>query len=126
MWLNLALQPCALALDRMDDHDCPHCPPTETGEHGDYAMSAHASAMDKMPCATSADDCSPIDDFNYHGRNTELKLKDAPSDLPLAIHPSITQVPATRCSPGIGWRPSRSSPPGKQVSLNILYCVFLK
>lgn len=82
--------------------------------------------MGELPCATSADDCSLIDDLKYDGRNAELKLKDAPSNVLLAIHPSITQVSATRHGPGIGWHPSRSPPPGKRVPLNILYCVFLK
>ena len=85
----------------------------------------HSSAMDEMPCATSSDDCSLIDDLKYDGRNAELKLKDAPSDVPLAIHPEITQVSRTQSAVEIGWHPTRSPPPGKKTPLNVLYCVYL-
>lgn len=81
--------------------------------------------MDEMRCATNADECSLIDDFKHDGRTTELKLKDAPSDVPLAIHPGITQILPTQSAAEIGWYPTRSPPSGKQRPLNVLYCVYL-
>ena len=71
-----------------------------------------------MPCETNADECSLIDDF-------KLKPKDAPSDVPRAIHPEITQVSRTQSAVEIGWHPTRSPPPGKKTPLNVLYCVYL-
>lgn len=123
--MNLALQPCAMALDATDDHECPHCPPAHTTQHGEHAPSARLATMDEMPCATSADDCSLVDDLKYDGRNTELKLKDAPGDVPLAIVPANPQILATRSSAEIGWFPARSPPPGNHTPLNVLYCVYL-
>ena len=81
--------------------------------------------MDEMPCATNADDCSLADDLKYDGRNTELKLKDAPGDVPLAIVPANPQILATRSSAETGWFPARSPPPGNHTPLNVLYCVYL-
>lgn len=78
-----------------------------------------------MPCATNTDECSLIDEFKYDGRNAELKLKDAPSDAPLAIHPAITQVSPTHAAAADGWYPTRSPPPGPRAPLNVLYCVYL-
>lgn len=78
-----------------------------------------------MPCATSVDDCSLADDLKHDGRNTELKLKDAPGDVPLAVLPAIPHDLATRLVAEIGWFPARSPPPGNHTPLNILYCVYL-
>ena len=33
VWLNLALQPCAMAMDSEHEHDCPRCPPAHQQSH---------------------------------------------------------------------------------------------
>ena len=125
VWLNFALQPCAMAFEESNDHECPHCPPAHTSDHGDHAMPGHSPASSESPCATSSIDCSLIDDFRYDGRNTELKLKNAPSDVPVAVHPGIGPIPQPRSIAEVRWHPTRSPPPGKQTPLNVLYCVYL-
>lgn len=82
VWLNLAMQPCAMAYEA-DDHDCPHCPPAETHEHGDM----HGSMDQKMPCADGASDCSIDEDWNHDSRGGKSKLNDAPTDSLVAIAP---------------------------------------
>ncbi len=80
----------------------------------------------EMPCASGIDDCSILDDFNYDGRNAQLKVKDAPEDLPVAIL-SITElafdIKPTRPNYLV---PIQSHPPGPPRALNKLYCVYLK
>ena len=85
VWLNLAVQPCLMAMElapeadsvsgdaaHSDDttqssgHDCDHCPP---------AVGHHAQA-----CASGvAADCSPVPDYNADGRKGPSKLKDIPT-----------------------------------------------
>lgn len=78
-----------------------------------------------MPCAASAGECNLIDGLQYDGRIAELKVKDAPSDEPLAIFPSIAQDLSIPFGPAVGWHPTRGPPPGYRTPLNILYCVYL-
>ena len=119
MWLNFALQPCAVALDGKDDHDCPHCP------HGNDGSSAELPALAGMPCATSANDCGQAGELWFDGRDAGLKLKDAPSKVLLAILPVAPPVPAVRSVARERWHPARSPPPGNRTPLNVLYCVYL-
>ena len=56
VWLNLALAPCAMAIeageDHPGDHPCPHCPPADT--HGHHDM--HAGMQAQAPCADDLSD----------------------------------------------------------------------
>ena len=125
LWLNFALLPCAMAFDTVEDHQCPHCPPAHSTEHGDHGMSAHASETDQMPCSTGASDCSLVDDFKHDGRNVQLKLKDIPGDVPLVLPPPLEQRWSAQAAAHVACGPGRSPPPGHQIPLNILYCVYL-
>ena len=120
LWLNIAVQPCAIAMQA--NNDCPHCPPSHS-EHHDTSDS-HGVNTD-MPCATGEADCNYPDDLNHDGRLVQVKLKDVPTgdlvvvgefDEDLRAPQAID--PATVC-------PSRSPPQGSRSPLNVLYCVYL-
>ncbi len=80
MWLNLALQPCAMALEA--DHDCPHCPPAH--EHEMMAHHGHGEAKAESPCASMQAQCGELDDVSFDGRTGQLKVKDT-AEIPVAI-----------------------------------------
>lgn len=129
-WLNLAIQPCLMAMEAtpdsvMDsvhaahsdhvvespDHDCHHCPP---------ALNDHARAC----ASTGSVNCSSVPELNNDGRNGPAKLKDLPTYVTIAD----TAMP-------FEFDVSPESPPGRdytalkyssEPSLNIRYCVFLK
>ena len=119
LWLNLAVQPCAMAFS--DDHDCPHCPPEQdmqmAGHHGHQADKAETD------CDSSQPDCGDIDDFSLDGRNTLGKLKAKP--LPVAI---VAPVSPTAALSPIGFSTTAADPPDPVASttpLHLIYCVFL-
>lgn len=121
VWLNLALQPCAMAFEADDDHDCPHCPPVQIHEHGGM----HGSMDNNMPCADGPSDCAIVEDLNHDGRGGQLKLKDAPVDMPVAIAPHEL---AELFRPVVIERPPpryASVHAGAHPPLHILYCVYL-
>lgn len=120
VWLNLALQPCAMAMEA--DHDCPHCPPAH--EHEMMAHHGHGEAKAEAPCASLEAPCGELDDVSMDGRSGQLKVKDT-VELPVAIahEPATSTVTAgERCNYATG-PPQRAglSPP-----LHVLFCVYLK
>lgn len=122
--LNLALQPCAMAMGGEQDHDCPHCPPSELqGHHGHHG--SMDDEVDQAPCGLATDGCSLGDDLNYDGRNAQPKLKDLPTDFPLAISDLFVADIAARFVDLDRACPTRSPPPGSYPPLNVLYCVYL-
>ena len=66
-----------------------------------------------------------FDDFKHDGRNVQLKLKDIPGDLPLVLPPPLEQRWSAQAAAHVACGPGRSPPPGHQIPLNILYCVYL-
>ena len=130
-WLNLVLQPCAMALGNMAENDCPRCPPSHEEQKSDHAMhggrmAAEDAASGGMPCSDAATDCTLLDELNYDGRLVKLELNDAPNDSPIAIAPPFVCEPNLRPAAYHGWHPSRSPPPPSSVPLNVYYCVYLK
>ena len=122
VWLNLALQPCAMAFAVEDDNDCLHCPPVQSVEHGGM----HGAMDHDMPCADGLSDCAIAGDLNHDGRGGQFKLKDAPANLVIAIASdelslSFGQVVSERPPPRYASVHAGAPPP-----LNILYCVYLK
>jgi hypothetical protein len=129
-WLNLAVQPCVIAMESIPepdvvsaqsvhedhanhaaDHNCDHCPPV---------LSVHANT-----CASAVtSDCGSIAEYNYEGRNASAKLKDLPPDTGIAIPansidfnvPDFSPPPLNCAAPDFSGEPS----------LNIRFCVFLK
>ena len=122
VWLNLALQPCAMALEAVQDNDCPHCPPAQTHEH----EGMHESMSHEMLCASAAADCSFSEDLNHDGRSDQPKLKDAHIDSPIAI--SSRELALFYGNP-VDYRPPpryTSVHTGAPPPLNVLHCVYLK
>lgn len=129
-WLNLAVQPCVIAMESMPepdatsaqsvhgdhanhaaDHDCDHCPPV---------LSVHANA-----CASAVtSNCGSIAEYNYDGRNASAKLKDIPPDTVIAVPAisidfNVADSSQSRLNCSVTYF---SDGP----SLNIRFCVFLK
>lgn len=78
VWLNLALAPCAMAIEDEDDHNCPHCPPAQT--HGHHET--HAGMQAQMSCADDLSDCGLDESFSHDTRSGQSQPKDAPDELP--------------------------------------------
>jgi hypothetical protein len=125
-WLNLALQPCAMALGADPVPDCPHCPSAQASE--DAAQAMHAAADAAMPCATSVGsvgDCDSLDEMRADSRAGELKVKDAPGDQPVALLPAAALVDQWAFAAPAAL-PVRCNCPAASPPLNVLYCVYLK
>lgn len=122
VWLNLALQPCAMAYEVENDHECPHCPPSEMQGHHDM----HAGMGDEMPCADELSDCSLDPDFSHDARGGQSKFKSSHSDTPVAI--VATEIPAPVQSLARQRSPPRITTAhlGASTPLHVLYCVYLK
>ncbi len=124
VWLNMALQPCAMAFG--DEHDCPQCPPAHSRERpSQTSHESYDKALEGAPCYAEASQCAFSDDYNYDGRTVQIKVKDAPSDVPVAIAPVVV---ASSLADTVFVSPGPDDPsyrPGVPPSLNILYCVYL-
>jgi hypothetical protein len=121
VWLNMALQPCAMAFG--NEQDCPQCPPAHSREMP--SQDSHDRALEDAPCYVGASQCAFSDDYNYDGRSVQIKVKDAPSDVPVAIAPAVVGLSlADTVSASLG-PDDPSHRPGVPRSLNILYCVYL-
>ena len=119
VWLNLAVQPCAMALG-LDD-GCPHCPPVDhaamDAHHGHHAEEVDAG------CDSLLSDCGETDDFNIDGRFSFSKAKDTTDDVQaVAVAPVAAQLSR------IGFTTTAADPPrpvGSSPPLYLLNCVFL-
>lgn len=125
MWLNLVLQPCAMAFSGDPKPDCPDCPPAHS-QHDGHEMASMDMADQGMPCAGSSANCGVLDHLNYDGRNAQLKVKDAPDDSPVAVLPFANLTTDTKPARHAYLRPIQRHPPGPPPALNKLYCVYLK
>lgn len=125
VWLNLALQPCAMATGVDDDHECPTCPPSHTREHDGHELSPDAMGEHGVPCVMGETNCDLPDESNIDWRTGQIKLEDGPSDLAPAVvatAPWLTNMSAERV---MLVTPFVADPPGTAPPLNILYCVYL-
>jgi hypothetical protein len=122
VWLNLALQPCAMAFQVDDDHDCPNCPPAQMQEHAGM----HGNMDHEMPCADGVDDCSIVDDLNHDGRGGEIKLKDLSTDTPLAIADYGSLIRFQYPSNATSQPRYALLHPGSPPPLYVLHCIYLK
>jgi hypothetical protein len=123
VWLNLALQPCAIALE--GNEQCPRCPPemdhSGISHHGD----SHDSANSEVPCATSGFDCTLVDDYS-HDRGGYVKLKDAPNNASVAIIETNLVLPIVSRTTLQNFDRYTFASPVTAPPLNVLYCVYLK
>jgi hypothetical protein len=122
VWLNVAVQPCAIAMVDDEDHNCPHCPPEHSVHHDAALMPVDGNAM---PCMTGELDCSGLDDVNHDGRFAQLKLKDVPSDGLAVIGTLSDGFAVPRLLGDVAVVPTRGPPSGVAPALNVLYCVYL-
>lgn len=119
VWLNLILQPCAMAAEAGRDRDCPRCPPAEMHEHHD----GHTGTNVAMPCAQAASDCILDVDVNHDGRNGQVQLKGGADAVPAAAYDVSA---AARAQTAVVLPQSRgSAAPGAPPPLHILNCVYL-
>lgn len=120
LWLNMAVLPCAMALE--GGGDCPHCPPPAV-EHEMAAHHGHGANNATPACATMQSECGDLDKVSIDARSGKLDVKPTP-ELVIISAPVITQLPSL--TPGhindVSDPPdiSGSSPP-----LHVLYCVYL-
>jgi len=119
--LNLALQPCAMAL-QSDDYDCGHCPPAQASGHAE----THAGHDQDAPCADATSDCAMADDWNHDGRGGQFKVKDAPTDTLIAITPHELAAPFRRPADAILRSRYALSHAATAPPLYVLNCVYLK
>lgn len=112
--LNLAFQPCAMAMDMDTDHGCPHCP-TEA-RHDNHESEQR---LDQVA------NCDFVDIYSHDSRPAESQGKDHSQDphtIAAAIFsPAASTFPRneSRIHSPIARHPG--DPP-----LSILYCAFLK
>lgn len=119
LWLNLAVQPCAMAFN-ITDHDCPHCPPAPDemaahhGNHGDDSR----SGCDSLPA-----DCGEIDVFSLDGRTSQCKLKAKAETTALVSFalPEVALDPVRVSTTAADPPESTTAPP----PIHLLNCVFL-
>jgi len=88
-------------------------------EHG-----AHQGMPETAPCAGGSNGCESLGQYDYDGRTFDLRLKDPPAELPIAVLPWEDGV-ALRRSLVPCARVEHSSPPGVPPPLNVLHCVYL-
>lgn len=122
VWLNLALQPCAMAYGAEADADCPDCPPAKMQHHDGM----HGDMDHGMPCVDTVSDCMLDADWNHDGRSGQPKLKDAPTVMPIAVAPYEHSLSFHHpCN--VTLRPRYASEhAGTPPPLHVLHCVYLK
>ena len=137
-WLNVAAQPCLMAMDmsaapemastQMEHgdhhggpasdqdvdlaHGCGHCPPSGSAAH-------------QNDCATmQAADCTDLPDSNIEVRPVKFQPKDAPAMFALSQAPPPTAF--TRFTSPVARQISARLKFTDSPSLNLRFCVFLK
>lgn len=123
VWLNLALQPCAMAWDARDEQHCPNCPPAEMQDHHGMHAGMAAAKSAGMPCADGLADCMLDQHANHDGRGAQPQPKDTPvasAAPPLAV--AVLALPRGDDAPAPRYA---SVHPGAPPPLHLLNCVFL-
>lgn len=118
-WLNVVVQPCAMALTGGPDSDCIHCPPEHAQHHDGHEMANQAEA----PCASDASGCDALDEFNHDTRTT--KLKTSLQDLPLCITSPIRDVLAAPRYTSADFSSAAGPPDWASPPLHKLHCAYL-
>ena len=119
VWLNMVLQPCAMALGQHEQ--CPHCPPAMHGDEMHEGMHEDPMHSGSEGCAT--EQCSYIDRFDYDGRLPKVKLEKDLHDLGAVLPPgaALEQASASGC---LGVHPTEVGAPAGP-PLNVRFCVYL-
>ena len=119
LWLNMAVQPCAMA--GADEHDCPHCPPEHheamAGHHG------HKAEEPQVSCAALEAQCGEYGNISVDARG-QLKLDDDgqpdASIVDTAPPAEFVRQAVADCATGPPLIAAASPP------IHLLNCVFLK
>lgn len=123
-WLNMALQPCAMALGEASKQDCQNCPPALTTEFASPgAHNIYDTVADTSSCESRVSQCVFGDEVSSEIRS--IKVKDTPDDTPVGAVPVIAVNPALTISPGLPDVDDPSHLSGGPQALNVLYCVYL-
>lgn len=112
--LNLALQPCVMAMNPDADHGCPHCPPGMR-----HAVHDHGQKLAEFEtCEISAV-------YHFDGRGDQPPAKQPSPDL-ASLPADVAVLPAYVAS--ADRRPARLHLPRYtgDPPLNVLHCVYLK
>ena len=126
VWLNVALQPCAMALDDAHEHGCQHCPQLQAEEGASHGSHEPTASRDSEPaCDTSASPCAFLDDFNYDGRTAKLKVEDTQGEIPACLVSSNAVFALQNNSEVLSGSIATSYAPGHRPPLNVLHCVYL-
>jgi len=108
-----------------DQHDLEHCPPIVSGDSLSIVEHPSDSAvMFAEPCNITGGQCAFLEDYNYDGRTVEVKVKHAPSDVPLGVTPSNATTPLHGA---LLVAQDATDPPGRSASrppLNLLFCIY--
>ena len=107
-WLNLALQPCVMAMEVDTDQDCPHCP-TELSHDQDQNQGTV---------------CSYVASYNYDSRDSQPKPKDLSPDAPIPVN-DVVALSASEIPPKGSVRAVRTAEHLGEPPINVLHCVYL-
>lgn len=117
-WLNLALQPCAMAFEGPRDSSDDSV--TMSATHAQHADMDH-----EVPCSDAAADCMLADTVNHDARNGQESSRQ-PADILVAITVSTEPVAVHKDSRHDPRFPRYSVlQPGGPPDLHVLYCVYL-
>ena len=116
--LNLAMLPCAMALEQEPIRPC--CPP----DHAQHVDSHHEHASDAKSthCHSAAGDCCDIDEFSIDDRS-QKSGKDSAEQL-LLVTAMDTACTILRSRSVVFPTGPPDPPPGAQ-RLHAIYCVYL-
>lgn len=120
VWLNLVLQPCAMAFETPRGPVCPNCPPA----HEQTMPAHHSHAAAGMHCATLHVGCGGLGGVSVDNRGDLPKIKQ-PGELPALI---IGDFPEPRIE-AVRYLPQPVNPrdgPATAPPRNVLFCVYLK
>ena len=117
VWLNLALQPCAMANAMEAEQQ-----PMQMHEHG----GAHGNMDMQMPCADGVADCSIDDDLNHDGRGGQIKLENLSNDIPLLVADYSSELRLQRSGDATTQPRYASVHSGAPPPLYVLHCIYLK
>ncbi len=108
-WLNLALQPCVMAMEVDTDQYCPHGPTEVSDDQNQNQATA----------------CGYVADYSCDSRKTQPKPKDLSQDPPILVN-DVVALSASKFPPKVSVRAERSvSEHLGEPPINVLYCVYL-
>ena len=120
VWLNLALTPCAVALDA--EKGCTHSP--QSGHHEMAGHHDHGEQKEAHSCASMQEACCEIADASVGTRGGAIEFDDSTDLEVLAAYPP-DQL-ANKMSARYLATADPPDPPAGSRPLHKLFCVYLK